>query len=82
MRGAETPQLLECGHVGLFAGVCQYNRCARRLCSDCCATCGTCGLVLCRRHQVWVDRGRRVFCPDDSRRYLVRKLALTLVHRG
>lgn len=65
-----TGQLLDCGHVGRFAGVCQYHGCATRLCPDCVATCETCGRVLCRGHQVWLADGQRVFCPGDTRGYI------------
>lgn len=76
-----TAQLLDCGHVGTFAGVCQYDGCATRLCADCVATCETCGCVLCRGHQVWLARGERVFCPADTRPYLGARLFRHLLGR-
>lgn len=81
MTDATPGQLLDCGHVGQFAGVCQYHQCGKRLCGDCVATCETCGRVLCRSHQVWLDSRRRVFCPADTRSYLVTKLAYRLLRR-
>lgn len=75
-------QLLDCGHVGALAGVCQYEGCGTRLCPDCVATCESCGRVLCRQHQVWLDQRRRVFCPADTRGYLGKKLVLRLFGRN
>ena len=79
MMAPDRPPLLDCGHVGEFTGICQYNRCGKRLCPDCTGVCEACGIVLCRHHQVWLDRQRRVFCPDDSRRYLKRKVVLRIL---
>lgn len=76
-----SPRLLDCGHVGVLAGVCQHHRCATLLCPDCIATCEACGTVLCRSHQVWMDAGRRVFCPDDMRGYLGFRIGLYLLRR-
>lgn len=77
-----TARLLDCGHVGAFAGVCQYDGCATRLCADCVATCETCGRVLCRRHQVWLAGRQRVFCPADTRSYLGQRLLTRLLTGG
>lgn len=74
-----SPQLLDCGHTGTFAGVCQYDGCGTRLCADCVATCETCGAVLCRKHQVWLAARQRVFCPPDSRRYLLQRFVLRVL---
>lgn len=71
----------DCGHVAAFAGVCQYQGCAKRLCPDCLTSCEACGAVLCGGHQVWLDTGRRVFCKDDARRYLAKRLVLRLTGR-
>lgn len=78
----EAGRLLDCGHVGAFAGVCQYQGCATRLCADCVATCETCGRVLCRGHQVRLANGERVFCPADTRTYLGMQLVRRLFGRG
>jgi hypothetical protein len=82
MAGDPIAQLLDCGHVGAFAGVCQYEGCATRLCPNCVAACETCGTVLCQRHQVWLDARRRVFCPAHVRGYLVSRLAARLLPGG
>lgn len=69
-------RLLDCGHTGELAGICQYERCATRMCAGCIATCESCGRVLCRQHQRWVNGRRQVFCPADVPDYFVTKLAL------
>lgn len=74
--------LLDCGHVGEFASVCQYESCAKRLCPDCGRLCETCGTVLCPTHQVRVDARQRVFCPRHSLNYVARKLAGKLLFGG
>jgi hypothetical protein len=72
-------QLRDCGHVGPFTGVCQYDGCAKQLCSNCIQACETCGTILCPAHQVWLDERRRVFCPDHSTKYLLLKLARAII---
>lgn len=72
-------ELLDCAHVGVFAGVCQYNRCAKRLCANCVASCEACGKVICLTHQVILGGRQRVFCPPDARRYLGTRLAVHLL---
>lgn len=81
MAGEAPGRLLDCGHVGTYAGVCQYDMCANQICAECVATCETCGLVLCRTHQVWLDGRQRVFCPADTRGYLAKKLVFRLLSR-
>lgn len=63
------PQLRDCGHVGHYTGVCQYEGCAKQLCATCIRSCETCGIVLCPAHQDWVDGQRRVLCPDHGKKY-------------
>lgn len=67
----QQPQLLDCGHVDVAAGVCQYNGHAISLCRDCLITCDRCGRCLCQRHQrwtEWIDQ-TRIFCPDHITSY-------------
>lgn len=75
----DATRLLDCGHVGAFAGVCQYQGCGTRLCAECIAACEFCGRVLCRGHQVWLADGQRVFCPTDTRPYLRTQLVRRLI---
>lgn len=79
MAAGTTANLLDCGHVGEFGGVCQY-RCGKRLCQACSQRqCARCGIVVCGRHSVVLDHGRRVFCPAHTRGYLAAKLITHLV---
>lgn len=68
-------QLLDCGHVGQFGGVCQYEGHGIRLCRNCLITCDRCGRCLCPRHQRWTEwvAETRVFCPDHLLPYYARR---------
>ena len=71
-------QLLPCGHVGQLAGICQYDECAKQLCPQCIALCEACNTLLCPSHQKQVDGQTRVFCPDHTVDYAVKKLLKTI----
>lgn len=73
--------LQDCGHVGQFASVCQYEGCGTKLCTACSGACEACGSVLCPYHQVWLSGRQRVFCPADSPGFVFRKLALHVLTR-
>lgn len=73
--------ILDCGHVGQLAGICQYQGCAAELCNDCLVSCATCDKNLCPDHQVWLDGNQRVFCADDSRAHVKKKAVRTLIRR-
>lgn len=75
------PQLLECGHVGVFTGVCQFQGCATRLCDRCISNCVSCGRVVCPRHTI-VLADTETYCPADVRRQLLRNLALRILTGG
>lgn len=81
MEGIGHPVLLDCGHVDVFTGVCQFEGCGTRLCPACVTTCEVCGRVLCRSHQVRVAAGARVFCPADLGAYLLEQVAVGLLAR-
>jgi len=82
MAAEQRSDLLGCGHVGQFAGVCQYQGCAKRLCGDCVASCEACGGTLCPAHQIRLDGRRRVFCPDDGPKHVGKKLVVRLLRGG
>jgi hypothetical protein len=73
--------LQDCGHAREFAGVCQFEGCAKRLCPACIEQCSRCGVVLCSDHQVLLDGGTRVFCGDHAGNHVVRKAALHVFDR-
>lgn len=55
--------LKDCAHTDeRLAGVCQWQGCARQLCTRCLEDCARCGRSLCKEHQVWLDDGRTPFC--------------------
>ena len=74
-------RLLDCAHVGQPAGICQYEGCATQMCSQCTATCASCSIVLCPRHQVQPDGHDCVFCPAHISRYVAKKLLTTLADK-
>lgn len=74
-------RLLDCAHVDQIAGICQYEGCANQMCSQCTATCDSCSLVLCPRHQVQPDGQDCVFCPAHISRYVAKKLLTALTRK-
>jgi len=79
-QGARSADLLDCGHVGQFAGVCQFEQCGKKLCQQCCQSCTTCGKLLCPSHQVAVDT-QMICCPADAKTYVAKRVALRLLGR-
>lgn len=77
-------ELLDCGHVGRFAGVCQHDGHGIRLCRDCLITCDYCGRTLCQQHQRWTEwsAATRVFCPDHVLLFYLRRFLKALVYGG
>lgn len=73
-------RLLDCAHVGQLAGICQHEGCANQMCSQCTATCDTCRIVVCPRHQVQPD-GQHVFCPAHISRYVATRLLTALTDK-
>jgi hypothetical protein len=79
-QGTNSAELLDCGHVGQFAGVCQFEQCGKKLCQQCCQSCTACGRVLCPAHQVAVDT-QLICCPADAKTYVAKRVALRLLGR-
>lgn len=83
----ESTSLLDCGHVGQTAGICQYTEhdddqgCADQVCDQCIAVCDTCRRVLCPRHAVRLDDGTQVYCPDHVKGYVARTLLSAVLDR-
>lgn len=82
----DTTTLLDCGHVGQPAGVCQYaadgeQGCADRVCSDCIAVCDTCRSVLCPRHSTRLDDDNATYCQDHVTGAIVRTLISAVLDR-
>ena len=77
-------RLMDCGHVGRFAGVCQYEGHGVRLCQDCLVTCDRCGRCLCRGHQRWTTwvEETRVFCPDHVVPYYLQRVLFRFLPGG
>lgn len=73
--------LQDCGHVGDWAGVCQFQGCAKQLCTKCVQDCAACGITICDEHQEWLDGGTQVFCPDCSGDHVKQKAGFFLLDR-
>lgn len=79
--------LLDCGHVGQPAGVCQYAEhddgqgCADQVCDACLGACDTCRCVLCPRHAVRLEDGAHTLCQDHVTGHVARSLLTALLDR-
>lgn len=63
--------LQDCGHTGDLGGICQFEACAKQLCSNCVADCEVCGRTLCSAHREELDCAPgAVFCQPDKKEYL------------
>jgi hypothetical protein len=80
-----TASILDCAHINRDpAGVCQFQRCGRVVCTDCLGMCTSCWALLCREHQVVLhtfDGQPRIYCSDDSTEHVVKKAVLYLLNR-
>ncbi len=74
-------QLLDCAHVGILAGICQYDGCANKTCEQCIDICDKCRIVLCPDHQNRPGNDAPIFCRDHLAGYALKQLFDTITDR-
>lgn len=54
-----------------MGGICQFEACAKKLCSNCVADCAVCGCTLCPAHREELNCAPEAFfCQPDKKEYL------------
>lgn len=75
--------LKDCAHADEeLAGVCQWQGCAKQLCTECLKDCARCGISLCKEHQHWLDDGQTPFCKECTGGHVKQKAAFFLLDRA